>query len=288
MPTILVPIKLWKFRRIARQMSTDVTQITLGYVTPTFLLFLRTTSVLLFLRTSKLRFPHFFSSFAAQRCCEVPLSRGSPSACKRYRNSEDFEGDIDIERYLHRTDPFRSISFPTPDPTALKVTTTTAEEDPAQHLHRGQGQPNAGGPKEPDASKQSLRSASSSSCSRNPPSEFSTLRKDTYYIKQDRTFNVTGAMNNGVVAVCNWKTRYESYDSNGNIIEGEDLHQNEFMIIGVQGPFIESGDSGSFVVGLTGPIAGLIFADYKHNFQLPDCRTCIASPRSYRHDEGST
>jgi 5-deoxy-D-glucuronate isomerase len=48
--------------------------------------------------------------------------------------------------------------------------------------------------------------------------KFSTLQKDAYYIKQGRTANVTGAMYNRVVAVCNWKTRYESYDSNANTI----------------------------------------------------------------------
>jgi hypothetical protein len=94
--------------------------------------------------------------------------------------------------------------------------------------------------------------------------EFSYLQKDTYYIKQGRTTNVTGGVCNGVVAVCNWKTRY---DINDNTVDGKDLSTEEFMIIGVQGSFLDSGDSGSFVVDSTGAVAGLIFAEYKHNFQ---------------------
>lgn len=43
---------------------------------------------------------------------------------------------MEIEHYIHRTDPFRSISFSNTDPTALNVTIMTAEEDPTQHLHR--------------------------------------------------------------------------------------------------------------------------------------------------------
>ncbi|KAJ5420866.1 hypothetical protein N7465_003385 [Penicillium sp. CMV-2018d] len=79
-----------------------------------------------------------------------------------------------------------------------------------------------------------------------------------------RTANVTGGMCNGVVAVCNWKTRY---DINDNTVDGKDLRTEEFTIIGVQGSFLESGDSGSFVVDSTGAVAGLMFAEYKHNFQ---------------------
>lgn len=48
-------------------------------------------------------------------------------------------------------------------------------------------------------------------------------------------------MCNGVVAVCNWKTRY---DINDNTVNGKDLRTEELMIIGVQGSFLESGDSG--------------------------------------------
>lgn len=94
--------------------------------------------------------------------------------------------------------------------------------------------------------------------------EFSSLQKGTYYIKQGRTTNVTGGVCNGVVAVCNWQTRY---DINGNTVNGKDLRTEEFMIAGVHGSFIESGDSGSFVVDSTGAVAGLIFAEYEHNFQ---------------------
>ncbi|OQD63740.1 hypothetical protein PENPOL_c009G06380 [Penicillium polonicum] len=116
-----------------------------------------------------------------------------------------------------------------------------------------------GGPREPDASNHALRSTSSSRLN-----ELSSLQKDTYYIKKGRTTNVTGGMCNGVVAVCNWKTRY---DINDNTVDGKDLRTEEFTIIGVQGSFLESGDSDSFVVDSTGAVAGLIFADYKHNFQ---------------------
>ncbi|KAJ6189032.1 hypothetical protein N7519_003940 [Penicillium mononematosum] len=91
-----------------------------------------------------------------------------------------------------------------------------------------------------------------------------SLQKDTYYIKQCRTTNVTGDVCNGVAAVCNWKTRY---DINDNTVDSKDLRMEEFMIIGVQGSFLESGDSGSLVMDSTGAVAGLIFADYRHNFQ---------------------
>ncbi|KAF9249783.1 hypothetical protein DTO013E5_8226 [Penicillium roqueforti] len=94
--------------------------------------------------------------------------------------------------------------------------------------------------------------------------EFSSLQEDTYYIKQGRTTDVTGVVCNGVLSVCKWATRY---DINGNTVDSKDLRTEEFMIIGIQDRFIEFGDSGSFVVDSTGAVAGLVFAEFKHNLQ---------------------
>ncbi|KAJ5506820.1 hypothetical protein N7453_005777 [Penicillium expansum] len=94
--------------------------------------------------------------------------------------------------------------------------------------------------------------------------EFGSLHEDTYYIKQGRTIDVTGGVCNGVLPVCKWAT---GYDINGNSVDNKNIRTEEFMIIGVQDRFNESGDSGSFVVDSTGAVVGLLFANYEHNLQ---------------------
>lgn len=94
--------------------------------------------------------------------------------------------------------------------------------------------------------------------------EFGSLHEDTYYIKQGRTTDVTGGVCNGVLPVCKWATRY---DINGNSVDNKNIRTEEFMIIGVQDRFNESGDSGSFVVDSTGAVVGLLFANYEHHLQ---------------------
>ncbi|KAJ9482044.1 hypothetical protein VN97_g11401 [Penicillium thymicola] len=112
--------------------------------------------------------------------------------------------------------------------------------------------------------------------------QFGLLQKDKYYVKQGRTTGVTGGVCNGVLPVCRWPTLY---DINGNAVDSKDLRTEEFVITGTKGPFIESGDSGLFVVDSTGAVAGLVFAEYTHNLQavalaltVPDLMETMRGP----------
>ncbi|KAJ5836684.1 hypothetical protein N7447_002710 [Penicillium robsamsonii] len=97
--------------------------------------------------------------------------------------------------------------------------------------------------------------------------KFSSLQEDTYYVKQGRTTDVTGGVCNGVLSVCKWATQYDIY---GNSAGGKDLCTEEFMIIGVQDRFIESGDSGSFVVDSTGAVVALCSPNTITTYRLSD------------------
>ncbi|KGO73685.1 hypothetical protein PITC_031150 [Penicillium italicum] len=102
--------------------------------------------------------------------------------------------------------------------------------------------------------------------------EFSSLQEDTYYVKQGRSTEVTGGVCNGVLPVCKWMTLY---NIDGKSVDRKDLHTDEFAILGVQDRFIESGDSGSFVVDSTGAVAGLVFAEFKYNHKAFGLATTV-------------
>ncbi|CAG7931519.1 unnamed protein product [Penicillium olsonii] len=77
------------------------------------------------------------SIFRSQQLPSPTSSGGPPSPRKRQRllrESEDAEGEMSLYQYIHRSDPFRSISFSDPDKSALKTSLVFANDDPARQL----------------------------------------------------------------------------------------------------------------------------------------------------------
>ncbi|CAI7590498.1 unnamed protein product [Penicillium glandicola] len=97
----------------------------------------------------------------------------------------------------------------------------------------------------------------------NPLMEFGSLQSDMYCIKKGRTTDVTGGVCNGAKAVFQIR-----YDIDGNDVDMKSHETEEYVILGVNGPFVEVGDSGSFVLDENGAVAGLLFADVWDGYNL--------------------
>ncbi|KAJ5955497.1 hypothetical protein N7501_009776 [Penicillium viridicatum] len=89
--------------------------------------------------------------------------------------------------------------------------------------------------------------------------QFGELQTDEYYFKKGRTTDVTGGICNGAKSVCQWKGR--RYDIDGAEISMATHITEEYVITGVDGDFLEDGDSGSFVISADRDVAGMLFAD---------------------------
>ncbi|CAG7964380.1 unnamed protein product [Penicillium nalgiovense] len=118
-------------------------------------------------------------------------------------------------------------------------------------------------PKEYQPEKWSPSQNSAIWLGKEPLSEFGSLQDGDWCCRKGRTSGFTAGVVNGPKAYCKWKGPKVRYTPSGQEVEMHDLETQEFVIVGKtaggnEERFCIGGGSGSFVLGESGEVKGLL------------------------------